>query len=339
MKVLLYDDTPAYLTHGGKQVLAQKLHDGLRALGVDVDYARWWDPAQKCDLLHLFSLSPAMVWAARQAGVKVILTQIVDRLANLSESKRFYRQVLGYGIRNFLPSSVFRRFSWSVLSELDALVYVHKYDAEAAVRIYGAPRAKTAIIPHGCDVEQLSLLQAGVRNRHSYLISIGSIVPRKNSVLLAKAARRAEIPVVFLGKPFSEASSYYKEFCQLVDNKNVVYAGHVSEQAKIRWLTEASGFVLLSGAESGCIAAYEAAAARLPMLLSNLPWAHAYGENIAVQYVDLRSEERLAARLKSFFATSQRLEGMTFPVMTWEDIAGQYLDVYKRVLGVGPSDG
>jgi len=40
VKVLLLEDTPAYLCHGGKQVLAQKLYGSLRNLGIDVEYAR-----------------------------------------------------------------------------------------------------------------------------------------------------------------------------------------------------------------------------------------------------------------------------------------------------------
>ena len=58
MKVLLHDDTPAYLCHGGKQVLAEKLHGSLRNLGIDVEYARRWDPDQNCDLIHSFGCSP-----------------------------------------------------------------------------------------------------------------------------------------------------------------------------------------------------------------------------------------------------------------------------------------
>jgi len=69
MKVLLFDDTPAYLCHGGKQVLVQKIYETLIVLGVDVEYARWWDPSQKCDLIHMFSHSPAMVDMAHEAGV------------------------------------------------------------------------------------------------------------------------------------------------------------------------------------------------------------------------------------------------------------------------------
>jgi glycosyltransferase involved in cell wall biosynthesis len=308
------------------------MFESLVSLGVDVEYDRWWDPNQKCNLLHLFTLSPLMIRMAREAGVKVVLTQIVDILTNLPESQRLSRRVLGYGIRNLFPESVLRRFSWSALSQVDAIVYMHKFDAETAIAIYGVPREKTRIIPHGCGVDQISRLQGGPINAHSHLISVASIVPRKNSVLLARAARLANVPVVFLGKPFSEENLYYQEFRKLVDEKCVIYPGYVSEETKNRLLTEASGFVLLSEAESGCISVYEAAAAGLPLLLSNLPWAYAYGKQTAIQHVDLDNEALIAERLSSFFAGSKRKVGMTFPVKTWEEIAKQYVEVYTQVL-------
>ncbi|MBN1127103.1 MAG: glycosyltransferase family 4 protein [Sedimentisphaerales bacterium] len=332
MKILLHDDTPAYLCHGGKQVLAQKIYENLKLLNVDVDYARWWDPSQKCDLLHLFNCSSTMVAMAHEAGVKVIVTHIVDRLTNLSRTKRFGRQLLSYAIRNTLPTRLFQRFWWSMLSQVDALVYINQYEAKAAIDVYGVPRDKTHVILHGYDDDQKEQLQSGPRNACSHLVSLASIVPRKNTIRLAKAARDVGVPVVFIGKPFSEENAYYREFLKLVDDKHVIYVGYASEEEKIKWLTEASGFVLVSEAESGCIAVYEAAAVGLPMLLSGRPWAYSYGKHPAIQYVEPSDDFAIAARLKSFYLTSQRLNIETFPVVTWREIAQQYIAVYRSVL-------
>jgi hypothetical protein len=40
----------------------------------------------------------------------------------------------------------------------------------------------------------------------------------------------------------------------------------------------------------------------------------------------------LAERLKPFFDASERMEGCTFPVLTWDDIAKRYLSVYQQAL-------
>jgi glycosyltransferase involved in cell wall biosynthesis len=331
VRVLLHDDTPAYLCHGGKQVLAQKLYGSLRNLGIDVEYARWWDPDQNCDLIHTFGCSPSMVSMAHQAGVRVVLTHIVDEMTSNSRSRRLWLRTRNAAIREFAPGPVRRLFPWHMLPAIDQLVYINQADAETAIEIYGVPRSRTHVIPHGCSTDEIARLQSGARDAASYLVSVGSIIPRKNTVVLAQAARRERVPVVFLGKPFNEDDPYFKEFEDLVDGECVIYPGYVSEDEKIAWMAGASGFVLVSRAESGCIAAYEAAASGLPMLLSDRPWARAYGQSPSLHLVQ-PAEGALAERLKPFFDASRRMEGCTFPVATWDDIAKRYSSVYQQAL-------
>ncbi len=331
MKVLLHDDTPAYLCHGGKQVLAEKLYGSLRTLGIEVEHARWWDPDQYSDLIHTFGCSPSMVSMAHQAGVKVVLTHIVDEMTNSSCSRRLWHRTRNAAIREFAPGSVRRLFPWHVLPAIDELVYINQADAETAIDIYGIQRRRTHVIPHGCGTDAITRLQAGAREAASYLVSVGSIVPRKNTIVLARAARRAGVPLVFLGKAFDEDDPYFKEFKALVDGECVIYPGYVSEDEKTAWLVGASGFVLASRAESGCIAVYEAAAAGLPMLLSDRPWARVYGRNPSLHLVP-PVEDALAEQLKPFFDTSRRMRACTFPVETWDDIAKRYLAVYQHAL-------
>ncbi len=120
MKILLHDSTPAYLAHGRKQVHAQMLHENLSSLGVDVEYARWWDPHQKCDLIHCFGCSPGMVNLAHKAGVKVILTHIVDGMTNASTATKTYHYFRNHMIRNSAPSSLRRLFPWHIFPSFDA---------------------------------------------------------------------------------------------------------------------------------------------------------------------------------------------------------------------------
>jgi glycosyltransferase involved in cell wall biosynthesis len=331
MKVLLYDETPAYLCHGGKQVQAERLFHALGAIGIEVEYARWWDAEQRGDVIHALGCSPEFVAMARQAGIPVVLSHIMDELANGSRSSQRRRRIRNTAIRRLAPRSVRRLFSWSGLLDVDQLVYMTQADADTARAVYGVSPRRSRVIPHGCDAEAMGVLQGGTRCSASYLVSVASIVPRKNTVTLARAARRARVPVVFLGRPFHEDDAYYREFAALVDGEYVVHPGHVAEAEKLQWLTGASGFVLASRAESGCIAVYEAAAAGLPMLLSDRPWAHSYPATAAIEFVE-PLEDALTARLQSFFAGSRRMDAPTFAVATWEDIARSYSSVYEAAL-------
>jgi glycosyltransferase involved in cell wall biosynthesis len=80
--------------------------------------------------------------------------------------------------------------------------------------------------------------------------------------------------VLFVGKPFAAGDSYWEQFRQLVDNKYVRHQPHVaSEQEMIGLLQRARGFVLNSRFENWSLAAHEAAACDLPLLLPDLPWS------------------------------------------------------------------
>ena len=192
--------------------------------------------------------SPSMVSMAHQAGVKVVLTHIVDEMTSSSRSRRFWHRTRNAAVREFAPGSVRRLFPWHVLPAIDQLVYINQVDAETAIEIYGIQRRRTHVIPHGCSTDEIARLQAGAREAASYLVSVGSIVPRKNTAVLARAARRARVPLVFLGKPFNEDDPYFKEFKALVDGEYVIYPGYVSENEKTAWMVGASGFVLASRA-------------------------------------------------------------------------------------------
>ena len=180
---------------------------------------------------------------------------------------------------------------------------------------------------------RLLIFLPGPRRKGDYLISIATITERKNTLLLAEAARHAKTPVVFLGKPYSTNDEYYLRFKALVDDKFVRYPGYVSEEEKYRLIRSARGFVLLSQFESGCIAVYEAAAAGLPLLLSDLPWAaEVYNHVAGACFVSPGNGVTIASKLAAFFRSVHRGSQPTFPVPSWRDVARRYLSVCEKVL-------
>lgn len=56
MKVLMFDTTNAWLTPGGKTTHALKLQQELSKLGIEIEFARWWDDSQSdCDIIHFLT--------------------------------------------------------------------------------------------------------------------------------------------------------------------------------------------------------------------------------------------------------------------------------------------
>ena len=334
MKVIISTTPSFFLTHGGVQTLVESVMRELAGLGVEVEPERWWDENQEADIIHYFNRPTSTnVQLAQSKGFKVVMTELLDQTASRSRGQLMAQRCFTKVARTFLPAGLLWRLGWDVYRKLDAMVYAVAHEWEVAQYLFGATPGRGHVIPHGLDalaLERLALPEAP----GDYLVSVATIHERKNTVLLAQAAQRAGIPVLFLGKPYTEDDPYFLEFKKWVDGKTVRYAGFVSKEEKWRYLRTARGFALLSKYESGCIAVYEAAAAGLPFFLSDLPWAaRVYAQARGVKFVRLGLIANIAADLRSFYTTAQRQPGTTFPLLTWRQVAKKYLDVYQSILG------
>ncbi len=302
----------------------------LSALGVEVEPERWWDEKQTGDIIHYFCRPPiANIRAAHAKGFKMVMTENLDVTASRSRFQLFSQRCLTRLAQRLLPGGFTNRLGWEVYHELDAMVYVVEHEWAAAQYLFGAVAGRGHIIPHGLEPEAMAQL-ARPQTPGDYLVCMATIYPRKNNLLLAQAARLAEVPIVFLGKAFDDNDPYVREFKKLVDGRLVRHAGHVTGEEKNSWLRGARGFALLSRGESGCIAAYEAAAAGLPLLLSDLPWANRVYPTAT--FVGLGSPAAIAPVLKNFYEGARRQSKPTFPLLTWRQVAERYLEVYQTVM-------
>jgi glycosyltransferase involved in cell wall biosynthesis len=329
MRVIFSHNLPFSLAHGGMQTLIESLMRELTLLGIEVEPERWWDPNQTCDIMHFVQRpNPGNVRLAKQKGRKTVMTEIFDMVASQSRYRLFMRACATRASRALIPSFDKRL---SFYRELDAMVYIFPHEWDVVRQIYHLPPERGFVVPHGLEPHAIEALGA-TQSECDYLVSVGTICPRKNSVLLATCARKAKVPVVFVGKPLSDHDSYFQQFRELIDDKYVQFVGYVPEEKKYEILRGARGFVLLSQGESGCIAVYEAAAAGLPLLLSELRWAtKGYPASDRLHLVPLRTVAGIVDRLRSFYDTAHRGRTMTFQVGTWAEVAKMYLDIYERL--------
>ena len=332
MNVLFSDETYSYLFPGGKQVHAQKLFRELNGLGISVTYENWHDPSLRGDVVHFFGFNDVYkIRELKKRGYKLVYTHIVDGLTNLPAAQLIYHQLKNQLIQR-LPGKFDSMFPWRLLPLFDAIVYMHENDRRTAIRLYGVDPAKTRVIPHAVDALETWNGPATAAPEPKYLVTVGSIVERKNPLFTARLCRKLNIPIRFMGHPFDEQSDYFRAFLREVDSTIVRYDGFTTEEQKAEILKNASGFVLLSFGESGCISVYEAAAAGLPLLLSDLPWARGYEEPLQLFHCPPSDESKAAQQLQAFYQAAQRGNSPSFTVHTWKEIAEQYADVYRHVL-------
>ena len=329
MKVLISDVTDSYVFPGGKQVHAHKLLNHLRQIGVDVEFENWYDPNLNPDVIHFLGYDNLhKLRKLKSEGCKLVLTHIMDHLTSQPNSK-LQKQVWKNEIFRRLPDRFFPMFPWKGLAEFDKLVYMHEEDRRAAIRLYKVNPEKAVVIPHAVDSFELYQKEVAAED---YLVSIATIMPRKNNLITAKICNELKIPILFMGPAWEKNSEYFRDFMNEMEKGYCTYLGFIEENKKIEILNKAKGFVLLSEAESGCIAVHEAAAAGLPLLLSDLAWSKSYPEPKNLLFTSIDDPESMRSAFLNFYKNSKRIDQPSFKMQTWKDVAMQYQSLYKKIL-------
>ncbi len=332
MKVLLIDTTKAFLTPGGKTTHALKLQQEISKLGVDIEFARWWDSAQSdADIIHFLSGDTYSARLAKQKGMKTFFSMIFDFETNKSSWEKAIAK-----IKIKIKYLFLENFYWKSLKFMDCVQFMHIYDMNCAKQYFPSLFAnqKVVVIPHAYDPLDINISDClNIENMHfptKYLVSCANISPRKQTLKLAKLAKKACTPIVFIGGHSDD--DYFASFRKEIDNKYVFYPGYVSKEWKDCIEKNAAGFVLLSLGESGCIAVYEAAAYKIPLLLSNLPWAWGYEKPTDIFFCDQQNEKKATLQLKHFYERACKLDHPPFLIRTWSEVALNYVNCYKELL-------
>ena len=337
MKVLLFDTTNAFLTPGGKTTHALKLQNEISKLGVDIQFARWWDKSQEdADIIHFLTPDVRIARLAHEQGMKTFFSMIFDFESSKSELQK-KKTILKNALIDKLPVLSSSGSYWKALPYMDCIQFMHKYDKETALRYFPKyiNEEKVVEIPHAYDPSEMNISShLNITDMHlpeKYLVSVANISTRKQTLKLARYAKKAEVPIVFMGSRMLN-DPYFKAFEQEVDNRFVYYPGYVSKEWRDCIESHASGYVLLSLGESGCIAVYEAAAYNIPLLLSNLPWAWGYEKPSNISFCNQENEEQAIRQLKKFYVSSSKMSHPPFSIHTWSEVANMYVFHYERLL-------
>ena len=331
MKILLDHTLPFALAHGGAQTQIEMTKRAVERAGLEVEWLRWWDDQQRGDLIHLFAPAElGMLGLARFKKIPVVLTTLLNGECNFSpaqrRAKRWKIATLGKipgfrGVNGLLPWQAFHLCTMNAVS-LNS-------EVEVLREVYRVPADRVAQVPYGLSDIYLQAT-AGPR-QGDFLISTATITERKRSVELAQLARRAEVPILFVGKPYHEDDPYWKEFQGLIDDRWVRYRPHVgNEAAMVELYRSARGFVLASVTENWCLSAHEAAACGLPCLLRPQNWARErFGSE--AHYFPENPEGDLEA-LRRFHAAAPTLPAPRVRQWSWWEVGEQMAAVYQRLV-------
>ena len=332
MKILLDHPNPFLLAHGGLQIQVEQTKQALQSIGVDVDFLRWWDDAQRGDIIHFFGRpSPSYIEFAHQKKIKIVLAELLTALGSRSSATRgFQKLVVALG-RKTLPKMITQRFAWDSYCLADACVANTLWEAALMRNIFKVPAQRIQIIPNG--VEEV-FFQSQRTTRGQWLVCTATIDKRKRVLELAQAAVASKTPVWIIGKPYSAEDAYAKNFFDFVKGHGqmVKYEGAINDRRRLAQIyREARGFVLLSIMETRSLSSEEAAACECSLLLSDLPWARTvFGGNASYCPVNT-SPARTAGILRHFYDAAPNLKPPPKP-LTWIDVAKQLQSLYESLL-------
>ena len=335
MKVLFDHPNPFLLAHGGFQTQIEQTKKALEAVGVKVEWLRWWDDQQRGDLIHYFGRAhPGYIRQAQEKGIKVVMSELLTGLGSRKTGARMAQKIIMNLARGFLPKEFTARLSWDAYQLADASIALTSWEIKLMMEMFLAKPGRVHVVPNG--VEEVFFSHSISKNqtpKSKYLVCTATITERKRVVELAEAAIMAKVPVWIIGEPYSKKDCYYEKFLAVVQaaGEMVRYEGGISSREKMASIYQnASGFVLLSSMESLSLSALEAAAGGCSLLLADLPWARSSFGSRAT-YSRLGSKEEEARHLKNFYHGIDEAPKPHEPCR-WEDVGKQLCRIYEGLL-------
>jgi glycosyltransferase involved in cell wall biosynthesis len=332
MKILFDHHTPFAYAHGGAQIQIEQTKLALEKCGVEVEMLRWWDDAQRGDIVHYFGRAPAFhIHCAHQKGMKFVMAELLTGQGSRSLAQLRLQRLITRLIKCMVPGTFTGAFNWESYCAADAFVALTGWEARLMRMLFDAPSGQIHVVPNGVEQE---FFDASPRQRGKWLVCTATVVGRKRVLELARAAIQARTPVWVIGKPYSLNDPYFQEFTDVAKQNPqwIRYEGAIEGRAAMAGVyREARGFVLLSAKESLSLSVLEAVACECPLLLSDLPSARfSFGD--AASYCPITSKTSITAgKLRAFYDCAP--DHLLAPKpLTWREVGRQLMEVYASLL-------
>lgn len=331
MKILFDHPTPFLLAHGGLQNQIEETKAALERLGVTVEFLRWWDSAQRGDIIHFFGRpSAAYIDFAHAQNIGVVMAELLTGLGSRAASQRFVQKGIIELAKKVFPVSFLAKMSWEAYAKVDRILALTAWEADLMCRIFGARSGRVEVVPNGVSED---FLGGATPMREGFLLCTATVTERKRVLELAEAAVAAGTPLRIIGNPYGGTSAYVSRFLDFCARHRglVQYDRAISDRSTLAEIyRKARGFVLLSTMESLSLSALEAAACGCPLLLSDLPWARSsFGGEAS--YCPVAGRETTAKLLRNFYDAAPRLTVPKKP-SSWVEVAGQLVSIYEEVI-------
>jgi glycosyltransferase involved in cell wall biosynthesis len=255
-----------------------------------------------------------------------------------------YHKRLNYWFLNTAMPLFVRRAS--------ALITVSESSKRDLIRLYGVPADKITVVYEAASAvfqpastEQIAAAKAHYGLPERYLITLGTIEPRKNLLRLVSALRALrqqdpQLALVIVGRTGWLYQEFFQELEKLDDRRAVLLPGYVPDEELPAVLSGATALVLASLYEGFGLPILEAMACGTPVVCSNVSSMPELGGD-AARYFDPQDTSQMADVIGGVLRdgnlrADMRQRGLEQAArFSWQRTARETLDVYRRVLAAG----
>jgi len=341
--VLLHAPSSAFQAAGGGENQLIQTGRNLEALGVGVRlFSPWTDRIERARLIHLFGMSREgleLARVARARGTPVVLSPICwyqprALWALEPDLARKLKSLAAWSLRRAVP-----RFpSWRrELFELaDAVLPNSPSEAAQLARLFAIDRRKLRIVPNGVLSSMISVSAEPFRRwwgDQPFVLTVGRIEPRKNSLGLIRAVRALGWPLVIIGQAAPGFEEYSQE-CRRAGGDHVSWLGQLDHQDPLlaSAYRAARVFALPSWFETPGLAALEAALAGCPIVVTPYGSARDYFGELAEYARPHRIDEIARAVSRCWVnGADPRLARLIADRYLWPKVAQITAEVYDQV--------
>ena len=341
--VLLHAPATAFQSPGGGENQLVQTARHLESLDQCVRlFSPWTDRLESARLLHLFGMSREGLELARMArtrGVPIVLSPIcwyeLRALAALeTDHIRRLTAISGWCLRwitHRVPS--WRR---ELLHLADAVLPNSTAEAKQLARLFGVSRERLHVVPNGVLPEFGTATPELFQERWGsdpFVLSVGRIEPRKNTLGLVRATRRLGLPLIVIGEPAPGYRGYAHECCRAGEGF-VTWLGHLDHHDPVLASAYAAArvFALPSWFETPSLAALEAALAGCSVVITPYGSTKDYfGGLVAYARPDRPEEIRHALRTSWDDGPDPRLAPWVATHYLWPNVAQITAEVYDQV--------
>ena len=343
MKVCFVPHVPHSVTMGGAEVQLRKTKSALESLGHTVQSLDLLSTTQlrEVDLVHLFGCEPGSF--STLAGY---LSSYGFPYVSSSIYFPFGRQLRRDLVKTWVGKTQ-ERERRKLLESARCVLPNSRAEKKLVELMFKLPPERVRVIPNGVDTDRGFYDPEEFRSQYlpdlpkdePFILSVGRIEKRKNSLRLVEAALQEKIPIVFIGKSTSRQSGYQARFEEACSSAKgfVRRIESLPYDSDLLWSAFSAAHVhaLVSTVETPGLASLEAGITNANLVFGRCAPVNEYLDGIAIE-TEPRSTESIRQGLRLAIGRPRGFQNPETHIRAnygWDLVASKTIEAYRSVLG------